>query len=727
LDSSKSNKFDQEKQNLANILLSKQQEIVRLSDDLQYASNQYKELKVESRKDKNILTTIQTEEMQMRSSAAALQQELNQSVKANEWLNEELKVKSHQIVEYRREKTAQISQLQKDLENISQEKMTSNHRNEILNSRLEELEQKYNAKLEKLHELEDSKIISEQQFKSEMISQKKLADLYQSKSVELQTHLKELENLIKSLEIKIVELDEQKQSEKTTSEKEIEELKTLIQTQSLQIEQLESELSVVNKDLMHQNISNQIGNLSETAASASRLQKSGKSVTEIYSDYTNLQKELIKEKSEVARLTDCVNHIVQEFEQRAPIIQKTNEDYQMAKEQIEILSRDLVKSVKEKESALKEKVKVLNEIEKLDGVNIMLERDLKDRSKQIQALLRDQYTEDGGEEEEEIGADEIISKRLVVFRNIEELQTQNASLLRSIRSLSSKMEAQELKETNEIDAQRLEALNESTKMIEQLQEQIKREVLNSESYARERDTWRRMAESRGQSSPEQSPKRNDYETFYMDLQREFDVYRKECGTDTRMLKQQLDEKSQENTNLSIKVAKLQNQIEYLNERNEMYTKSLEIKSKEFEQLHQRLQTTDKMNQRQDLKIEEIQNSLNVCRQELNLTSSECQQLKIEKQLWKTSEQRSLKENQGLVRERNEANDRVRELQDHISLQDRKQQAQVKKLESKIEELGREIFASRKQIQDLGDDNRQLSARRSAELNESQIKIERLVF
>jgi hypothetical protein len=65
--------------------------------------------------------------------------------------------------------------------------------------------------------------------------------------------------------------------------------------------------------------------LSETAAVAGRILKQndsqensrlGKTVTQMYSDYSKIQKELIKEKSEVARLTDCINHIVAEFEQR---------------------------------------------------------------------------------------------------------------------------------------------------------------------------------------------------------------------------------------------------------------------------------------------------------------------------------------------------------------------------------------------------------------------------
>jgi nucleoprotein TPR len=172
------------------------------------------------------------------------------------------------------------------------------------------------------------------------------------------------------------------------------------------------------------------------------------------------------------------------------------------------------------------------------------------------------------EDDDESGADAIITKRLVVFKNIQELQNQNEALLRSIRSLSAKMEAQELKEQTEMEQKSTAALNESAALIEDLQLQLKRELLNSESYCRERDTWRRIAESKSVTDPserivQEKTSLNDMAS-YKELQREFDIYRKECGTDTKLLKDQLDLVQHEKTELTIQVAKLNNQIGYLN-------------------------------------------------------------------------------------------------------------------------------------------------------------------
>jgi response regulator RpfG family c-di-GMP phosphodiesterase len=86
----------------------------------------------------------------------------------------------------------------------------------------------------------------------------------------------------------------------------------------------------------------------------------------------------------------------------------------------------------------------------------------------------------------------------------------------------------------------------------------------------------------------------------------------------------------------------------------------------------------------------------------------------------------LKESQDIIRERNTANDRIRELQNHMEEKDRKSATKVKRVEDQLDELTRELALSRKQVSDLMDDHRTLTSKRDAELRESQIKIQKLV-
>ena len=112
---------------------------------------------------------------------------------------------------------------------------------------------------------------------------------------------------------------------------------------------------------------------------------------------------------------------------------------------------------------------------------------------------------------------------------------------------------------------------------------------------------------------------------------------------------------------------------------------------------------------------------------METVTAENQQYKIERQIWKSSEARVLKESQDLVKERNAANDRIRELQDALDESDRKSGMKIKRMEDQVEEVNRDLQLSRKQLADVIDDHRTLTAKRDAELREFQIKMERMVL
>ena len=74
-----------------------------------------------------------------------------------------------------------------------------------------------------------------------------------------------------------------------------------------------------------------IESLSPSAAHASRLLKSGLTVTGIYSQMVGLGEELTKEKAETARLILYIQQVLQELESRTPQLRKQREDYEHLK------------------------------------------------------------------------------------------------------------------------------------------------------------------------------------------------------------------------------------------------------------------------------------------------------------------------------------------------------------------------------------------------------------
>lgn len=79
--------------------------------------------------------------------------------------------------------------------------------------------------------------------------------------------------------------------------------------------------------------------LSPTAASVSRLIKSGMTVTEIYNQYVSVMDELTSEKQECARLKSYITHIINEIEEKGPLLKKQREDYENALETVSELTR----------------------------------------------------------------------------------------------------------------------------------------------------------------------------------------------------------------------------------------------------------------------------------------------------------------------------------------------------------------------------------------------------
>jgi nucleoprotein TPR len=88
-----------------------------------------------------------------------------------------------------------------------------------------------------------------------------------------------------------------------------------------------------------------IEELSPAAAVASRLLKSGMTLTQIYSEYVNLSEQLQTEKSENARLKEYISEIINEIEEKAPILKRQKHEYEEALTTINNLTSQLEKSM----------------------------------------------------------------------------------------------------------------------------------------------------------------------------------------------------------------------------------------------------------------------------------------------------------------------------------------------------------------------------------------------
>merc|ERR1712088_306354 len=98
-----------------------------------------------------------------------------------------------------------------------------------------------------------------------------------------------------------------------------------------------------------------ISQLSPAAAAASKLIKSGMSLTQVYSELVSCQEELLNAKDENRQLNTYVEQILSDIEERAPAFKRQRDEYERALETITGLKKELQS---EKESNESERIEV---------------------------------------------------------------------------------------------------------------------------------------------------------------------------------------------------------------------------------------------------------------------------------------------------------------------------------------------------------------------------------
>merc|ERR1740129_2568385 len=196
--------------------------------------------------------------------------------------------------------------------------------------------------------------------------------------------------------------------------------------------------------------------LSPSAAAASRMLKSGVTITGIYSQMVTLSEELALEKEENKRLNLYLDQILLEIEERAPMLKQQREDYERAVGAVAGLTEQL-------ESAREEAELRRGEAEEFRRTNASLEKDrnrletmVQDLGKQVTVLVREVEESRSGHRRlrsestssqplDTSSADSVIDGRLLTYLDVSELQQKNIELLAVVRELSAGQEASESK------------------------------------------------------------------------------------------------------------------------------------------------------------------------------------------------------------------------------------------------------------------------------------------
>ncbi|KAI9594712.1 hypothetical protein BDF19DRAFT_107293 [Syncephalis fuscata] len=722
---------------------------------------------------------LEVELQQLRSSELAVNlreqratQELTLAQQNSEWLTKELEAKSLELQRQRQERAEETTQLQTALSVAREEQTTAVQKAIAIERRLEVCTRKLEEALERQRDLEQQQAETDAAFKTEMEAQRRVCELWESGQREARERVEQLEGLMLEMRAAVDRAEERCRLAELQEAETQKELGQQLETQTTELDRLKEELHTVN-ELLGNRESLQAPNadasviLSPTAAAVSRMQKSGKTFTQIYSDYIRVQEELTAEQRENQRITESLTGILREIDERAPLLQKQREEYEIICHEATQLADQLTTAMKDREELAQQAEDARLHQERVDRENIALKKESERLALQVQTLIAKQqgvppseiamasfgspsrHTTSGTEVEQ------IITSQLTTFRNIQELQQQNQRLLKVTQDLASRLEQEENRRRQHHSELESEAIAEAQQLIQELRDRLQTAHLRIDSYTRERDLLRRMLENAGQSLPQDesgevnttrreephTPEPNqpatmdtgntgtgphpDVAVMLRELQEHFDAYRTESGADLHTLKEQLEQAQNQCTTYRIEVAQANAQVTYLNERYQLLVENTELQKTELQQVRERNAVLQEQQGRQELATRKANEELLTAREVQEKLRQECANLRAEKQLFQTMQDRMMQENNSLSQERANLNDMMRNLEQMQKEVERSSNEARTRFEQQLQNTERELETAKAKLNEESTAHRGLLLRKEMESKDYQTRIDKL--
>ncbi|RKF59522.1 Protein MLP1-like protein [Erysiphe neolycopersici] len=710
----------------------------------------------------------------------AIKQELELAKKNNEWLESELKTKSADAMKYRKEKGAQVAELQRQNEEISSSLEALKKTNIALRNRVDELQKIAEDSLSKIQQLQEDAAKIEYGYRQELDSSRRLADL---QSQQTQTHRNRLFDVEASIEkIKLTAAEEagRCRAEAESERKDREQAEERIAELESEVDRLETLIAqgrlTSRPGTPHQGFNGSLsgfsGSPSLTRTPGSVRNKSMITATQAIEELGMVRIELKKERLRSASLEAQIDQMVEGLEAKKPYVDELElENRRLEKEVVEI-SKYADQIEKERENAIKETRILKTESSTARAEAKILNQQLRDLSSQIKFLLAGQAARDQGlgdlnttekfqfeslamgeynedNMDETSATDKLISQRLVLFKNISELQEKNQEQLKIIRQLGAQMESEEALAAKNKAAQDHEEVQRLQAKVESYKDELKSLIARSESYIKERDMFRRMLQHRGQLpnnsdlasifghsiQSQQNPfsnanepndnKSTDLALAIRNLQSQYDQYREEQTVDRKTLKEQVSKLSDEKSELQVQISKVKSQLTLATDRFDLLNSNYAMLSNENKELQKRTQILSEAAAKQDIRTQQVAEDLIEAKGLLESMRNENSNLKAEKNLWKDIQDRLSHDNESLMGERTRLNNLITNLQ---NLQNERELSETeirRRLQSQIESLESELNSTKQKLSNEMEDNKKSQLRKEYDSQQNQKRIDDL--
>ncbi|KAM5148156.1 nucleoprotein TPR [Mantella aurantiaca] len=735
--------IDAEKRDLVRSNDRRAQELEHLNDDIKRLNEKLKEVNVAKVELQLKLDELQSSEVSVKYREKRLEQEKELLQTQNSWLNTELRSKTEELLSVHRDKGNEILKLKGSLENKKDEAVRFEDEIKCLKTNNENLQKQVEDLMNKLKEAKDQQSSLEDKFHNELKANVKLCNLYKSaaedseaKSGELTRAVEELHRLLKEAGEANGILQDQLSEMEAAKHQAEEDLRE-------QIGKLEKELENANDLLCSTKrkgvllSEEELTAMSPTAAAVAKVVRPGMKLTELYNAYMEAQDKLLIEKQENKRISKYLDDIVKEVEAKAPILKRQREEYERMQKSVTNLSAKLEQAMKEIQRMQIETDKANKLASIAERENQRLELQVKDLSQQIRVLLMELEESRGNhvQRDEDVSSanisssSEVITRHLVTYRNIEELQEQNQRLLVTLRELGESKEREEQEVTSAQLSELRKDLGNAQTELEQLRENRQHQMHVLESTMRQRDMYRILLaqttgvtlpmtdevtvtstprKSPGSSQPPSTPtpavllpestEAAEAKAALRQLQDVFENYRKEKAENDKILNEQNEKLQEQVTEVRSQNAKISTQLEFASKRYEMLQDNVESYRREIASLQEKSQKLSATTQKQEQIINTMTQDLRASNEKLALAEVKGENLKREKELLKMTETRLNQERESLLAEQRGQNLLLTNLQTIQVTLERSETEMRHRYNNQIERLENELSQVKKKLE-----------------------------
>jgi nucleoprotein TPR len=736
------------------------------------------------------VSTLEEKKQSLESAAtnvkfreANLQQEIEQLRNNNDWYTAELKTRADEHSKYRKEKNAQIAQLQRENADAAENIDTLRRTETLLRQHIEELKGKAEEDRIRIEELESAASAAEANFHIEVDGARRLAALHQQNNEMTKKRLEQLQ-----ADSERVQEDAANEIGTLQSDVELERNRAAeAEARSVELEALVETLRSDNSDLRNSaripgtprrgmnggsfGTPGRAGSPAVFSPGGSQL-KADASKTQLLIENNDLKKDLRRIREKQEEQAGVLDDMLQELERRQPEFDERQNE--ALEEQANEISNLLNEAVTEREAAQRESRKAVGDMEGLQNECDLLRREVQDMTIQVRMLLWRREAEENGLDS--LPADQqkalldtadrnelpdnlvpqdsmthtMITKHLVLFKNVTEVQQQNAELLRTIRQVGEEHERQESRMTSAQYQKDVEELNRLRSVVADKDEEIKSLNVRSQTLKTERDMYSRIVNGRGQQpshsqstsafaqsvpatgaplllgNGSQSQEVPEYSKLIKDLQSHIDLLKEESATDRATLKSQVDGLTKDNSQLQSDKLRFESQVRREQDRYARLEGSIKLLQSEKDSIQERYNKIQASMAQQDDRL--VKATQNAAEAEARLQSlqGEMVQLKASQQMSATIEARLKERNQELMTERDRLSNMVSSIQ---SLRNEAELATAesrRELQNNVDKLRADLQNTERKLEAEIAENKKASQQRDYERTETQRRIDDLI-